>query len=280
MYVGLLDYINTTFMHQTTASPPDLLPLGLALSGGGMRGLAHVGVIQALEERDMTPNLIAAVSSGAIIGGLYASGLTSHEIAQVIAKKSVSSVIRPRISKRAFFDNKRIYKLLFSLFGNTRIEDMARPIEIIATDLLRGEIHAFTTGSLCDAVWASCSIPVLYAPVVIDDTPYADGGLLKLLPVSILRDRCAHVIGSNVNPYACHEKHLKENLFAITERTYKLMVRSNARMDMQQCDTLIMPHELSEISLFESKKDQLIINIGYREAIKQLHNWGMNGQNF
>ena len=257
-------------MHQTTESTQTLLPLGLALSGGGMRGLAHIGVIQALEEQGLMPDLTAAVSSGAIIGALYASGLNAQEIAVCIANKKISSIIRPHLSKRAIFDNKRIYKLLFDLFGNTRIEELERSIEIIATDLLRGEIHAFTSGSVCDAVWASCTLPILYAPVVINQTPYADGGLLKLLPVSVLRARCQYVIGSNVNPYACQNKHLKDNLLAITERTYKLIVRSNARMDMQQCDMLIMPHALSDISLFESKKDQLIINMGYREAIKQL----------
>ena len=105
---------------------------------------------------------------------------------------------------------------------------------VVATDLDNGESHEFDSGPIVEAVTASCSIPIIFSPVVINGVHYVDGGLFHNFPVSIIRDRCERVIGVNVSPLVPQK--YKQTIFHIAERSYHYMFRANTLEDREMCD--------------------------------------------
>lgn len=240
--------------------------LGLALSGGGAKGFAHIGVFKMLEECALCPDLIAGTSVGSLMGALFADGYTASEIKELFTGREFSEFAQLQLPKSGLFDSKRFRYFLKRHLRAKNIEDLKIPMIIMATDLDNGESHEFRTGSVVDAVTASCSIPIIFSPVVINGIHYVDGGLFHNFPVSIIREECDKVIGVNVSPLVPQK--YKQTIFHIAERSYHYMFRANTLEDREMCDVLIEAEEFGLYKTFDLENVELISSIGYAAAVR------------
>lgn len=240
--------------------------LGLALSGGGAKGFAHVGVFQLLEECKLMPDIIAGTSVGALMGALFADGYSSEEIRELFTGREFSDFAQLQIPKTGLFDSTRFSYFLRRHLRAKRIEDLKIPLVVIATDLDNGESHEFREGPIVEAVTASCSIPILFNPVTINGIHYVDGGLFRNFPVSVIREECERVVGVNVSPLIPQK--YKQTLYHIAERSYHYMFRANTLEDRDLCDVLIEAEEFGLYKTFDLENVDQILHIGYTAAVK------------
>ena len=240
--------------------------LGLALSGGGARGFAHIGVIKLLEECDLHPDIIVGTSAGALMGVLYADGYKPEEIMTLFNGREFSEFASLQIPKMGLFDSSKFHKFIKKTIRAKDLSELQIPVTVMTTNLDNGEAHAFTSGPIPDIITASCSVPIIFNPVKIDGTHYVDGGLFNNFPVSIIRDKCDAVIGSNVSPVV-PDKYNK-TIVGIAERSYHYLFKANTDKDREICDILIETDEFSDYKMFDINKVETIAEVGYNSAVR------------
>jgi len=246
-------------------------PIGFALSGGFIKGFAHLGVIQALLEHDIKPNILSGVSAGALAGALIADGNEPHQVLDFFQGLKFSDLTNLVIPRSGFFDMKDVIDFLGEHLKAKNMEDLTIPMIIIATDLDHGCSVSFTSGSLPQRIAASCSVPVIFSPQEIDGVHYIDGGVLMNLPVSPLRDICKKIVAINVSPLLATD--YKQNIISIAQRAYNFMFRSTTITERILADLLIEPTNLYEFSDTDLDKTEEIFMRGYdvaNETIQQL----------
>ncbi len=184
------------------ANPPPLdkpqrpIRVGLALGGGAARGFAHIGVIKALEARNIQVALVAGTSAGSVVGALYASGMNGfalNKLALTMDEASISDWAMP-FRTRGFLQGVALQNYLNTTLNNRPIEKMVKPLGVVATDLKTGQPILFQRGNTGIAVRASCSVPSIFEPVKIGGHEYVDGGLVSL------RDRRGHFAAPGKRP--------------------------------------------------------------------------------
>lgn len=240
--------------------------LGLALSGGGAKGFAHIGVFKLLEECGLMPDIIVGTSVGSLMGALFADGYSADELKELFAGREFSEFAQFQLPKSGLFDSKRFRYFLKRHLRAKTFEELKIPMVVMATDLDNGESHEFRSGPIVEAVTASCSIPIIFSPVVINGVHYVDGGLFHNFPVSIIREECDKVIGVNVSPLVPQK--YKQTIFHIAERSYHYMFRANTLEDREMCDVLIEAEEFGMYKTFDLENVDQITNIGYAAAIR------------
>lgn len=243
--------------------------LGYALSGGGAKGFAHLGALQVLEKCGLRPDVISGTSAGALAGVFYADGFHPEEISELFKKKEFREFVEFTLPKTGFFKSTGLHNFLKKNLRAKRFEELQMPFYVVATDWDRACTVTFSNGdNLIDAVVASCSIPVVFHPQIINDVSYVDGGLLKNFPVSVIRKKCKYVIGVNVSlmiPPAG-----KNNIRTMLERTFNLMSNSNTVFDKTYCDILIETKGLEKFSMFDLHNQKTIIEHGYNFAAMKM----------
>ena len=179
--------------------------VGLALSSGAARGLAHIGVLEVLERNSIPIDLIAGTSIGAIVGASYAAGKDISEIKKVVVglnRRQMLSLADFTIPTRGFIKGRKITEWLKSAIGGISFRDLKIPFACVATDIITGEEVVIKEGSVVTAVRASTSMPVIFTPARLEGRYLVDGGLVNPIPVRILRDMGADfVIAVSVVPY-------------------------------------------------------------------------------
>lgn len=207
--------------------------IGLVLSSGGARGLAHAGVIQVLEENHIPIAAIAGCSMGAYVGSLWAAGLSGTQLEERAAeikdrealKKLLDFIIPP---SEGLIRGDKIRKHLERDLGSRSFAELDKPLLVIATDLDRLTPHVFDSGSVSHAVHASAAIPAVCAPVTLDGRRYTDGGASEPLPVRLLRERMHldHIIAVNVMPMPEDLEASKDGVLVTTDKpTYQMFTR-------------------------------------------------------
>jgi len=178
--------------------------IGCALGGGAARGLSHIGVLKVLEQHGLAPQVIAGTSIGALVGALYAGGLTASDIEKVALEvdwRRMARLVDVTFPLSGLMQGKRIKSLVRSVLGDLDFSDLKCPFACVATDIASGEEIVLTSGSVVDAVRASISIPGILMPVTLSGRYLVDGGLVNEVPVKTCRDLGAgYVIGVNVIP--------------------------------------------------------------------------------
>ncbi|MDX5443090.1 MAG: patatin-like phospholipase family protein, partial [Hymenobacteraceae bacterium] len=235
--------------------------LGLALSGGGARGIAHLGVLQALEELDMKPDMLSGVSSGAIFGTFYAAGFSPTEILKMLQEVNVLGLMRPAFSRFGLMNMREVEKLYLRLLGDMTFEDLKLPLVISTVDLNKAEVVRFSSGPLIKPLVASTTLPVLYHPVQYEERMLIDGGMLNNLPVECLLNPCLTTIGVHTNPI--NREQPVTNIRSVIERTFQIIVGNNVKHSCQYCSLLLEPPLLSQYNLFAFAKADEIFKIGY-----------------
>jgi NTE family protein len=161
--------------------------IGIALSGGGMRGLAHLGVLDVMQERGVPVDAIAGASMGGLIGGLYAAGIAFDDMVSLAQEIGMGDVISLDRSWRGVFDHRQFAKLLADLLGGEDLtfDQLRIPLAVTAVDVERGELVILDSGPLIPALMATSAVPVAFAPVRHQERWLVDGGVLNNLPVDV-----------------------------------------------------------------------------------------------
>ena len=249
----------------------DKRTFGIALSGGGARGFAHMGVLKALDECGIRPSVIAGVSAGSVVACMYAAGLSTDEMMKVFADKTFNDLAELSVPKDGFFKLNKFIKFLRKAIPIENIENLKLPTYICATDIDHCSAAVFSSGAIAERVAASCSIPIVFTPMIINGSHYVDGGVLHNLPAWVIRDKCDVLIGVNVSPFIHGEK-FKPSILEIAHRSYKLMSRNNMEADMAMCDILIQMDSIANHKVFGIKAMWEIAEKGYEQAITILKN--------
>lgn len=171
--------------------------VGLALGAGGARGIAHVGVLEALKENDIPINYIVGSSMGGIIGGLYASGFSIEDMKKEIRRLKMLKIFDLDIDmnrKLGMLRGEKVKKLLIKLAGDKQIEETIIPFACTTVDVLTGEVNLLDAGSLVTAIRATSAIPGIFRPIEIDDMLCVDGGILDRVPCESVKKMGADVV--------------------------------------------------------------------------------------
>lgn len=243
--------------------------LGIVLSGGGARGFAHAGILKALNEKEIYPEIISGVSAGAIVGALYADGYSPDEILKIFSQNdSFFKYVKFIVPRKSLFKAEGLRQSLSSYLEGKSFGDLEKPLYVAATNINSGEITYFNEGPVLEAVLASAAIPVLFDPVEIEDELYVDGGVLDNFPLDPLQKQCRKVIGVSLNPI--HPEEEFTNLLSIAERTFRLSVSSGLDSKMQRCFMVFEPQELGRFGLLDAAKGKEMFEIGYRTTLDKL----------
>ncbi len=239
---------------------------GLVLSGGAARGFAHLGVLKALHEKGMVPDIISGVSAGALVGSLYSYGYKPEEILEIFIKNRIFKFVKITFNKRGLFNISGLNKLLQKYLGTKNIEDLEKPLVITATNIKEGTTEYFTKGNLVDAVLASSSIPVIFNPKEINGEFYVDGGVTNNFPVEPLKDICNILIGVNVNPVSGYDP--KKGLAHIALQSFHLSIASGIEEKKKFLKYFIEPRELKNYAYYDIASGKEMFEIGYKETLK------------
>lgn len=240
--------------------------LGIVLSGGGARGFAHIGVLRALNENGIYPDAISAVSAGSIVGVLYADGYSPTEIYEIFSRLDIYKILKFYRPAFGMLRADGLQKTLQQYLRAKSFEELTIPLCVCATNFSKAHVDYFKEGPMIHAVMASCAIPMLLKPMLLNNDFYVDGGLMNNLPVEPLENNCDSIIGVNVNPVSEAKGFSSFRNYA--DRVMHLAVRANIQTNIQKCDVYIEPPGLMDFHLFKVSSAQTIYETGYRHTLE------------
>lgn len=215
--------------------------LGLALGGGFARGLAHLGVLQVLEQNHIPVSVIAGTSVGSVLGAAYASGAPLARIIATCRTLRFRDFARWRVSRLGLASNDRLAELIERVFEAREFETLKIPLAVVATDLNSGEPVVFTQGNLVDAIRASCAYPGLFEPVEIGTRLLADGGLVAPVPTRAARNLGAsHVLAVSIGQPDAH-RGAPSNIFQVVSRAVSAAQKNQFELWERYADLVIRP---------------------------------------
>lgn len=244
--------------------------LGLVLSGGGMRGAAHIGVIKALEEHNLYPTHIAGTSAGSVVGGLYAYGYEWEEILTFFKNIQILDLKKYALNKPGFINTEKFYSNFKAYIKNDDFSFLKKKLFVTSTNILNGDLVVFDKGELIKPILASAAIPGIFSPVKIKDSYYIDGGALNNFPVELLKKNCDKIIGVYVNGFDTISINDLKHSHNVLERAFKLKSVKEDRKKFNDCDLVISPKELNKYGAFDKKHLNKIFEIGYDATINAL----------
>ncbi len=257
---------------ESSFNPPDSEnrldnAIGIALSGGSARGFAHIGVLRALDEHNMSPDIISGTSMGALVGVLYAAGHSPDHILKLIKKDKAYNMVSLRLGQKGFFELNAVKRILKAEIPEDDFSALQKPFYLSVANISDGKNEVKgERGPLFDYVLASCSVPVIIIPQVIEGKTYIDGGLFDNLPAASIRDKCQTLIGVHVNYTGPREQ--INGMNDIAQRTFSLGVEQNVSKSRDMCDFMIEPEDMKNYSLLDFDSVDEIVDIGYDAAIK------------
>ncbi|MDQ0476473.1 patatin-like phospholipase family protein [Chryseobacterium sp. MDT2-18] len=243
--------------------------LGLVLSGGGTRGVAHAGALKFLMEKDIHPDVLACCSAGSIVGTLYTIGKSPLEILDFFKSIYFFNWHHFAFNKPGFISSDVFSDYLNPVFGEMTLGDLEVEVQIIATELISGKQKIFgEKDKIVDAVIASCSIPGITVPYIVGDEMFSDGGVLNNFPADIIHQDCEKLIGVFVSPLQDVKISDLNSIKAVTTRAFELLSHKNQIHKFCYCDWLITSKKLANYGIFESNAERLeeIFEIGYQAA--------------
>lgn len=238
------------------------MKLGLVLSGGGARGITHLGVLKALEEMDIKFSIISGTSAGSIVGALYAYGYKSEEIFDIVKNISFFKSMRPAWTRVGLLQMIWLNDLLLKHIPENNFNALKIPLTVAATEIRKGEIHYFTEGELIQVIIASSSIPAVFNPVQVREGTYVDGGILDNLPVKPIMDKCDFIVGLHCNSIS--ENFNPLNIKSVIERSLLLAINANTQISRNMCNVFIEPPYMDRFTAFDIGRAQEIFDIGYK----------------
>lgn len=244
--------------------------LGIVLSGGGVRGVAHIGLLKALEENGIVPEVISGSSAGALVGALYAAGHSTEKMLQFfknvpLFKFSFYSAVKPGLldieNYRIFFDG---------YFPEDDFSVLKKSLFVATTDIAQAKSVIFHEGPLIDPLLASAALPPLFTPVDINGRYHGDGGIMNNFPMEPLVGRCKYIIGSHVNPVKLMSNQQFKNTIRVFLRAVDLRFYAEALTKTKDCTYFFEPEELYDYNMLDTSCIDDVFAIGYENAIAEM----------
>lgn len=240
--------------------------LAMALSGGAARCIAHIGVIEVLEDAGIEIDAIAGTSGGSLVGALYLDGMTPSEMAGLAAKTGWRNLFKPTIPRTGLISSSGIHRFIKSHLRARYIGDLTRPFAAVCADLITGEKVVLTHGDLARAVQASCSLPVIFTPTEINGKALIDGMFVSQIPVLAARQELGAriVVAVDVN-YRASDNPKLTNLPSIAMHMAQTISRRYTLAELKQSDEVISVDMLG-IYPHDIRKHREIIERGRKAA--------------
>ena len=237
--------------------------LGLALGGGGFRGIGHVGALKAFEELDIKFDYVAGTSVGSIVASMYALGKSAEEMIEIVKNIKRKDIIKGMIPFLKPAKSERLEEFLNKIYGDVMVfSEMKTPLSIVCTDLKTGKEVDFDYGNVAKVVSGSCAVPGVFTPVVYEGKHLIDGGLRNNVPVDVVKKMGANVV------FAIDVNHLRgtgtESLSTISvlSSTIGIMMQSKIDETLQMADLIFEP-SLETFSPLKLDGIDEMIQIGY-----------------
>ena len=248
--------------------------VGIVLSGGGALGFAHIGVLQALEDNGIYPEIISGTSMGALVGAMYAEGLHPKDIFDMIKKEQLnkrSSILSPslRTSKQelGLSNHDNITEVLVKYIQHNNFDSLQKPFYLCVTNLTDGKMVIQHTGNkLFEYLLGSSSIPGVFTPININGKLYVDGGIYNNLPAQPIRKQCNILIASDVNP--AHSRPEIEKTSDVLFRSLSLLIYENTIEGRKMCDYVISIPVNKFYNAMDFDKFYSIYQIGYKTGLE------------
>ena len=250
----------------------DLPKIGLALSGGAARGMAHVGVLRALLENDIRIDCVAGTSAGSIVAGAFASGMTIDEITDFGRQLRWRDIGRVTMSRLGIQSNERLEQYLRARLPITKFEEMPIPFAAIATDLATGgPVVMKDTGDVPFAIRASCTIPGWYVPVLDQEgRQLVDGGLVAVIPSTFTRALGADiVIAVDVNSEGATFITPSSSVIGVLLQSMMVVQKTASRHQLEMADFVISP-KIGHIRWDEMGRADELIDAGYEVGLESI----------
>jgi NTE family protein len=239
--------------------------IGLVLSGGLAWGLAHIGVLQVLEQEDIQVDVIAGTSVGSLVGALYASGYKSADLLTLAHDTHWWDIVSLQRPYLGLLGMERFEAYLAKHIGRRTFSQLQLPFAAVACDLSSGAEIIITSGSVCTAVRASCTIPGIFTPVQVEGKLLIDGGVVNNLPVDVARSLGAQkVIAVDLGAQTLGWEP-PEHIFQVIIQTIILMQRANVAAQLPKADLIIQP-VVTKLSLLDLDHPQSYIEAGRQAA--------------
>ncbi len=239
--------------------------VALVLSGGAVRGAAHLGALEVLDEAGIRPDLVVGVSAGSVVGGLYCAGLAPVALQQTAREMNwnrLARLVRPRLG---VFDISLLEQVIDDLTGGLTFEQLRIPFAAVSVDIICGELVTLREGPLARAIHASCAIPGLFNPVEDGARLLIDGGALDNLPVAIARDMGAdYVIAVDLLPLPTTPAEWPKNILEMWSLSVYTIIRRTRNWEGQMADVLVQPDN-ARTSFIDFSQVDLLVQKG-REA--------------
>ncbi len=261
--------------------PPLPQHIGLALGGGAARGVAHIGVLQALEEHKLRPSFIVGASAGALVGGLYAAGIapaTLATLAHTLRWRDISSLpmtiswtaLAARSMPLGILDLDRLSDWICAMVGtDLHFDQLTIPFAAIATDITTGESIMLNEGAIAPAIRTSCSVPGIFTPVRRNGRLLVDGGASNNLPISAAQQMGAdYVIAVDLLPSVSSPVPEPKNILEVSITSIYALIRA-AQVDISLANCMIQP-KVGHISLADLTVVGELIAAGYAATIAKI----------
>ena len=241
--------------------------IGITFSGGGFRGIAHIGIMQYLKELDIPIHAVSGTSVGSLIGAFVAEGYAPLEILELAKREKFFTFSDLSIGNGGLFNTDIFEKVIKKYIPHDSFERLKMPLYVAVTDLTYAELLIFNQGSLSFAVKSSCCFTLVFHPVVYNNDRYlCDGGLLNNFPVEQITATCNKSIGVHINPINKLEGKLgyKE----IIQRIIRIATSNIKSAENHKCDIFLQPDEINKFNTFDTGKIDEIYKVGYDYAKK------------
>lgn len=242
--------------------------VGIVLSGGGARGIAHIGVLKALTDYGIKPDAISGTSMGAIVGALYADGKSPEEILEIIKRYKFSTFFRWNLSRSGLMDTHKLYETISSSLTSRTFETLQTEFHVSTSNLNNGTYEIFSSGDLLAPVVASSCIPLLFKPMDIHGDAHVDGGLLNNLPIEPLQKSCDRIIGVHVNRNGRVDD--VKGMKNIADRSFRIAIWQTVKERLSECDFVIEPTGVYDYGTFAFDKADELYQHGYDKAESEI----------
>ena len=242
--------------------------VGIALSGGGSRGIAHLGILKALDELNVKVTALSGTSAGAIIGMFYCCGYSPDSIMKIVKETKLIRYVRPAVSFSGLLKLEKVADIFRKYIKVNNFDELHIPLTVSATNINEGKNALISEGDLISAVLASSAVPVIFEPIKLNGHHYVDGGILNNLPVEPLIKTCDVIIGSNCNPVS--ESYKTGNMKSLLERSLLMAIGVNTSLKRELCDIFLEPVDLKIFGGFDFTKANDIYKIGYEFGMQKL----------
>ncbi|HLN63140.1 MAG TPA: patatin-like phospholipase family protein [Symbiobacteriaceae bacterium] len=235
--------------------------VGLALGGGFARGIAHIGVLQALCTHNIPVDLVAGTSAGSLVGAMYCAGLDPWLLERVVEQLNWRALVRLKLRRDGLLDAEGLERFVLANVGDLQFKDLRVPFTATATDLMTGQGVLLNSGRVSTAVRASCAFPGIFLPVRVGRHTLVDGGLIHPVPAAVARNMGAQVvIGVELNKPGGAGRPPR-NLLHIMLQSLALVQRPQVESALRDADVVVQP-ELGDFGVIELERVDDLIRAG------------------